>query len=76
MATSLNDIALIKVCGYAEEHAVVGLPELNAEHDFDNFWVYGWGENVEAGGGNYPDILHWVKTPFVDFGTCDGNYNG
>ena len=73
--TLVNDIAVIRLCGYTEEHAIVNLPEQSQVHDFDSFWVYGWGNRNPNAGGDYPDVLHWVETPFVDFQTCGQNYN-
>ena len=73
--TLVNDIALIRVCDYTAEHAIVGLPEQN--EDFTSlpyYWVYGWGDQA-SGAGNYPDVLRWVRTPTVNFATCGANYN-
>ena len=72
--TVVNDIAIIRLCGFSGEHAVVGLPEAGQNTDFDYYWVYGWGNRNPDYGGDYPDILHWVQTPTVDFQTCHSNY--
>ena len=72
--TVVNDIAIIRLCGFSGEHAVVGLPEAGQHTDFDYYWVYGWGNRNPDYGGDYPDILHWVQTPTVDFQTCHSNY--
>ena len=72
--TLVHDIAVIRMCGFQGNHAVVGLPSAGEVDVFNHFWVYGWGNRNPNAGGDYPDILHWVQTPTVDFDTCDGNY--
>ena len=37
--------------------------------------MYGWGEYVEYGAGQYPEILRWVQTPKVEFNSCRNSYN-
>ena len=66
-------------------HAVINLPEAGETPSFPHYWAYGWGnrhtgnkkkqrEEADAKNtqlGDYPDILHWVKTPAVNFTICD-----
>ena len=73
--TLVNDVAVIRLCGYTGNHAVVGLPAAMSTPNFPHFFVYGWGNRNPNAGGDYPDILHWVQTPTVDYSTCASNYN-
>jgi secreted trypsin-like serine protease len=70
----VHDIAVIRMCGFQGNHAVVGLPSADEVDAFNHFWVFGWGNRNPDAGGDYPEILHWVQTPTVDFDTCHSNY--
>ena len=70
----VNDIAIIKLCGYTASHETIGLPAQSEDNtQFNHFWVYGWG-NTDANGWNFPNVLQWVQTPYVNYATCDANY--
>ena len=69
--SKMHDIAIIKLCGFDKKHAWVNLPVDNPQFVFDDFWIFGWGA-MES--NEYPDILHWTKTPSVKYSNCKKNY--
>jgi secreted trypsin-like serine protease len=57
-----HDIAVIRLCGYTEEHAIVNLPAADESFEqFSSFWVYGWGNRNPNYGGDYPDFSTGLK---------------
>ena len=62
---ALNDIAIIRTCGYTSDHYIALPPQGAWNQGHQSYWVYGWGNMIASGGADFPDELHWVQTPTV-----------
>ena len=62
------------LCDFSQDHGIINLPEKSADNwELDSYWVFGWGllqENTQ----NFPNFLHWVRTPAVSYSVCEQNY--